>query len=164
MVIFRKKSCGSANCYCSQPQVPAGRNIAEDVPSCAEWLFPPITVDPSKPDHFMTYHQLIDAENYDAPGYHFTTWNVGACHKCKYVFSSQADKDRHILIIHKGKRAYDKEQAENQQADEPAAPPAPAQHSCQTCLAYFPSRWFLRQHMRSTGHTNRRGRPRVNNL
>ena len=107
----------------------------------------------------MTYSQIINAENHDPPAYHFQTWNVGSCTKCRYVFSTKADKDRHILIIHNGKRAYDRENADINQAqnDDP-----PAQFSCQICQAFFPTRYFLRQHMNQTGHTARRGRPRVN--
>ena len=68
----------------------------------------------------MTYHQLVDTERHDEIGQHFTLNNHGRCHKCRYIFSSESDKDRHILLVHKGKKAYN--QQGNDANDAPASP------------------------------------------
>ena len=99
LVIFRKGFCGSRSCSCKD-------TIKEPnlVPGSRESLFPSITKDPNLNGPFMTYHQLVDTERHDEIGQHFTLNNHGRCHKCRYIFSSESDKDRHILLVHKGKK------------------------------------------------------------
>ena len=112
-------------------------------------------------------------------GQHFMTWNVGACKKCSYIFSSDADKERHILVVHQEKRLYEREAAEVQAvkppppaenpddaAPGPDVPAAPARavrsnrYNFPGCGLRFESQHRLRKHKKQQGHATAKGRPR----
>ena len=161
MVIFRKGFCKSERCRCSttikEPNLLPGSNA---------YLFPPITRDPNKDGHFKTYHQLLDTDEYDDIGLHFNLNSIGSCEKCRYVFSSESDKDRHILLVHKGKRAYNRNNLQDNPAPviPPVIPPEDRDPTwkCQVCNDLFRTQYQLRKHRDDTGHVTKRGRPRRN--
>ena len=80
------------------------------IPKDSSYLLPSVTRDPDNPGHFKTWHQLCDARNalqFDDIGLHFSVANIGNCAKgCRYYFSSEADKSRHIRLVHGGKKGY----------------------------------------------------------
>jgi len=63
------------------------------LPVCNKWAFPPITPDPKHVDHYMTFHQLTTALKFSNPDEHLKEVMNNHCDKCRYVFTSENDKD-----------------------------------------------------------------------
>ena len=129
------------------------------IPKDSSYLLPSVTRDPDNPGHFKTWHQLCDARNalqFDDIGLHFSVANIGNCAKgCRYYFSSEADKSRHIRLVHGGKKGYETDTV-------PAAPADELAFKCRQCNAAFPNRYQLSCHQKDNGHVNPRGRPKKN--
>ena len=82
----------------------------------------------------MTYEQLVDADHQSVAGSNFDSWNFGLCQKCRYVFSSAKDAQRHKAMIHGGKRAYDALDVDN---DEDQS------YVCGACYVSFPTYYMV---------------------
>ncbi len=62
----------------------------------------------------------------------------GHCGKCRFVFTSTSDGDRHKLLVHDGKQ---------QQERDPSG-----KHMCKVCMVAFDTRYKLLKHQDTTGH------------
>lgn len=112
-------------------------------------LFYSPVVDEKNPDHYKTFLQFVTNKkagqlNQIVPDGCFTL-EFGRCQQkdCLYVFRSQADKARHLLLIHKAAKADS----------------YPDGFSCkfvkqngETCQHSEPSRYKLTKHKNAEGH------------
>jgi len=74
--------------------------------------FPPIYYKGPKknPEHYMTFNQLKSSLSFRNPDDHLKDGTNESCTQCGYVFTSEADKERHTRLIHSGTRS--KEESE----------------------------------------------------
>ncbi len=113
MIIFSKQGCRDEECSCFLSPIKA-TDAFEELLKNEQYLFPTITPDPAHPGHYQTYEQLLAADQLSVTGSFFDTWNFGSCKKCRYVFSSAKDAQRHKAMVHAGTRAYDAIGIENE--------------------------------------------------
>ena len=149
MIMFSKLACRDETCACFQTPIKA-TDAFEQLMKNEVNLFPTITPDPAHPDHYMTYERLVAAERLSVAGSYFSTWNHGSCKKCRYVFSSAKDAQRHKAMIHKGKRAYDAMDVDNDQD---------RSFICGPCNVSFPTYYMAYRHRKENGHLLPNGRP-----
>ena len=70
------------------------------LPEGEQWSFPPITPDPNNPEQYMTFTQLKAALSFNNRDQHLKDGTNEGCRTCRYIFTSEADKERHIRQIH----------------------------------------------------------------
>ena len=71
----------------------------------------------------------------------------------RYVFTSKADEERHIQLVHGGKRGVliaDRDPGDRVQ-----------QHQCKVCNEVFPTRYQLTKHQKAKEHKLPKGRPQL---
>ena len=149
MIIFSRQACRDDSCPCFQTPIKA-THAFDQLLKNERYLFPTITPLPARPDHYMTYEQLVAAEQQSVAGSYFDTWSFGSCKKCRYVFSSAKDAQRHKAMIHGGKRSYDSMGVDTDQD---------RTYICGLCNTAFPTYYMLYRHKKETGHLLPRGRP-----
>ena len=145
---FKRKACGLDQCPCLDTPITATQ-IFNTLPNSPNWHFPPITPDRDNPGHYMTFNQCktTEPENFSRPDQHLEVAVNGKCDKCPaFVFTSESDKDKHIAVVHGGKRAM--------------ATPTPP-NVCKFCNLQFLNRYRLIKHQNETGHKQQtKGRPK----
>ena len=176
-VCFRKGGCGDPSCECISSGITASE--VWKVPSGERWLFPPITPDPSNVGHYMTFHQLQTALSFSRPDQHLKDGVNTQCSKCRYgqnvltilrsflysvlpfagVFSSKADEEKHIKLVHGGVRLMNKETREENSSINGSD--QKRMHKCPVCREQFPTQYQLRKHQDRDQHKLKRGRPAV---
>ena len=151
-ICFRRGACGDQACECMKPAIRAKDVMS--LPSGEQWLFPPITPDPDHPGHYMTFRQLKLSLAYSCPDQHMTGLLHELCGKCRYVFTSETDRQRHNKLMHGGApRAV----AADGDPEEPAAKKPAVK--CPVCLVAYQTRYQLRKHQSEAGHTRPKGCP-----
>jgi len=109
------------------------------LPVSRRWAFPPITSDPQHLNHYLTFDQFKKASN---PDEHLKEIMNSHCEKCRYVFTSENDKDRHLRLIHGGIRSRDELTSD----DTPHASEKIKANTCLVCSETFTSRYQLQKH------------------
>ena len=80
---FCKGVCNDRLCDCSKNAVRA-INLMK-LPVGEEWAFPPITPDPVKPQHYMTFSQLMSSLSFSKPDQHLKDGTNESYKQCRYV-------------------------------------------------------------------------------
>ena len=149
MIIFSKQGCRDESCSCFLTPIEA-TDAFEELLKNEQYLFPTITPDPAHAGHYQTYEQLLAVDQMSVTGSFFDTWNFGSCKKCRYVFSSAKDAQRHKAMVHGGKRPYDAIEVENV---------LDRSYICGMCNVSFPTYYMAYRHKREQGHLLPRGNP-----
>ena len=74
------------------------------------------------------------------------TCTSGGCRR--YKFLSDADQDRHIRLAHDGKRGLQNEMNATKTT----------KYKCVVCALFYHTEYRLKQHIKSSGHKQPRGR------
>ena len=156
-VCFRKGICDDHMCDCRKNEVQAV-NIMK-LPMSRRWAFPPITPDPQHLDHYMTFRQLTTALKFSNPDEHLKEIMNSRCDKCRYVFTSENDKDKHLRLIHGGVRSRGESASDNLSG---AAKKSKTGAKCPVCGEMFSSRYQMQKHQTEKNHKLGRGRPKKN--
>ena len=93
LVCFCKGVCNVRLCDCSKNTVHV-INLMK-LPVGEKWAFPPITPDSKNPKHYMTFDQLKSSLSFSNPDQHLKDVTNESCVRCRYVFTSVADKEHH---------------------------------------------------------------------
>lgn len=155
MLVFKKPGCQIEN------------DITPKLPKSEKWLLiPPLTPDSSNPGHYKTYEQLSESTQFSPVEQLFTGSGWGMkekCPKCRYVFSSIADKKKHNSFIHGGAKKRKIPSDDSALGDDNQAQSNKRTKknvtTCRVCKSEFPTRWMLLKHQGQTGHSSGRGRP-----
>jgi len=126
------------------------------LPVSKRWVFPPITPDPQHLNHYMTFDQLKKALKFSNPNEHLKEVMNSHCEKCRYVFTSENDKDRHLRLIHGGVRSRDELTSD----DTLHTSKKIKVNTCPVCSETFASRYQLQKHQGDKSHKLGRGRPK----
>ena len=129
------------------------------LPVSRRWAFPPITPDPQHLDHYMTFRQLTKALKFSNPDEHLKEVMNSHCDKCRYVFTSESDKDKHLRLIHGGARLRGELTLDSPSG---AAKKSKIGAKCPVCGEMFVSRYQMQKHQTEKSHKLGRGRPKKN--
>ncbi|XP_065905841.1 uncharacterized protein [Dysidea avara] len=151
-VCFRKGVCNDRSCDCSKNMVRA-INLMK-LPVGEKWSFPPITKDSKNPEHYMTFDQLKSSLSFSNPDEHLKDGTNESCMRCRYVFTSEADKERHTRLIHSGTRSREESESTSQSKK------SKVEIKCPVCGEIYPTRYQLQKHQTEKNHKLGRGRPK----
>ncbi len=101
-VCFRRGSCGEAHCRCQLITITATE--VWKLPQSNVWNLPPITKDLQHPGHYLTFKDMLKTTKFSQVDEHMSLATHGKFSKCRYVFTSVSDSERHQLLMHTGKR------------------------------------------------------------
>ena len=145
-VCFRKGVCNDRSCDCSKNAVRAVNLIK--LPVGEKWAFPPITPDPVNPEHYMTFGQLKSSLSFSNPDQHLKDVMKESCKHCRYVFTSEADKERHTRLIHSGTRLREESEPTSSQSKKSKV----VDVKCPICGEVYPTRYQLQKHQKEKNH------------
>ena len=74
------------------------------------------------------------------------------CRKCKYVFTSEADRDKHVLLVRGGVRTMEIASGSGANATKKV-------YKCRICDHESLTRYQFLKHRSDQGHKSKRGRP-----
>ena len=77
---------------------------------------------------------------------------IESCRNCKYVFSSEADRNKRVLFVHGRVRAMEIASGSGTNVTKKT-------HKCRVCDHEFPTRYQLLKRQGNQGHKSKRGRP-----
>jgi len=89
----------------------------------------------------MTFRQLTKALKFSNPDEHLKEVMNSRCDKCRYVFTSENDKDKHLRLIHGGVRSRSESTLEESSSS--AAKKAKTGAKCPVCGEMFSSRYQM---------------------
>jgi len=110
-----KGLCAFANdrlCDCNK-NIVRTTNLMK-LPEGEKLSFPSITPDPNNPEHYMTFTQLKAALSFSNPDQLLKDGTNEGCRKCRYIFTSEADKEHHIRQVHSGVRVREEDGSTSQ--------------------------------------------------
>jgi len=128
------------------------------LPVSRRWAFPPITPDPHHSDHYMTFDQLKKALKFSDPDEHLKEVMNSHCEKCRYVFTSENDKERYLCLIHGGIRSRAELTSDN--TAHASKKTKVTNNKYPVCAETFISRYHLQRHQNIKNHKLGRGRPK----
>lgn len=154
LVCFRKGSCGDIDCKCMETGIQA--TDVMKIPYSDRWSLPPITPDPENPGHYKTFRQQLPSLVFSQPDEHLKEVMIESCSKCKYVFTSGIDRNKHAKLVHGGVRNM-----ANMETDSGSDTGTSTKkvHKCGVCDNEYPTRYQLLKHQEDQGHKLKRGRP-----
>ena len=146
----RKGACGDNECKCLE----TGRQATElmKIPCNYRWPVPPITLDLGNPGHYKTFRHQTTSLVFSTPDEPLKEVMIESCKKCKYVFTSEADRDKHVLLVYGGVCAMEIGSGSGTNATKKV-------HKCRVCDHEFPTRYLPLKHQSDEEHKSKRGRP-----
>jgi len=146
-VCFRKGVYNDRSCDYSKNMVHAINLMKLSIGK--KWSFPPITKDP---EYYMTFNQLKSSLSFSNPDEHLKDGTNESYTRCRYVFTSEADKECHTCLLHSETRSQEESESTSQSKK--------SKIKCPVCGEIYSTTYQLQKHQTEQNHKLGKGRPK----